>query len=603
LGECLLHTLLAGVTALSWLGLGSVLLAPLGHSPDRILDTLNRIGAGAVGFALLSFAAGWSGLLYPAAYLPVLGASAVAGLVATGSLVRGASPPQFRSWPRWQLLLLALLGVYVVLDILSTCAPITSPDALLYHAADPARFEKDHRISEVPWNSSSYEPFTVEMLVLDGFLLWDWVQGACAPLLLALASLCAVVGAAFRVADRATALLAGAIFFAQPFMSWEASSVFVEPGIAFAVALAAWNLLRFARHDELSALILAGAFSGAAAGMKYLGLIAALTLGVAAAILSRRRLRRARVLAFALPAVAVALPWYVKNAVLTGNPIYPYVFGGLNESAAAELQDTREMFGHGHSPLDLVLLPFRLLGNAEAFDAGEFISPLFLIFAPLAFLAARARRPAAVIWAGVMLYMIGWFFATQQARFLVPLMPVLAVLAAVGALALARRGEVGRWVAAGTVAAVLAMGVAVSSVYAAQFFPVVAGTESRRNFLHQKVSYYDGVEWLNRELRDDDMLVVDNWTLLYLDMPYITFGSMGDLLPPKAGAEETRSFVREYGITHAAVLAGHEDRRRQIGYLSARLLARIPVRAVTSRTLAELGPPDEMLIYAIEGST
>ena len=139
------------------------------------------------------------------------------------------------------------------------------------------------------------------MLVLDGFLLWDSVQGAFAPFLLSLVAVAAVAGAAERLAGRTVALLAAAVFFAQPLMLWEATSTFIESGLACAVALAGWNLLRFARHGERRSLVLAGLFAGGAAGMKYLGLIAVLALTVAAAIALHRRLTLARVLAFAAP--------------------------------------------------------------------------------------------------------------------------------------------------------------------------------------------------------------------------------------------------------------------------------------------------------------
>ena len=188
-------------------------------------------------------------------------------------------------------------------------------------------------------------------------------------------------------------LLAAAIFFAQPLMLWDATSTFIEPGLACAVALSSWNLLRFVREGHRDALILAGLFAGAAAGMKFLGLIAALAVTVTAVLVLWRRLKPAHVLAFALPAVAVALPWYVKNAVLTGNPFYPHIFGGLNGSASDELDAAMESFGHGHAFTDFLLVPLRLVGDAEAFDGGEFLLPLVVAFAPLIVLLPRSRRP------------------------------------------------------------------------------------------------------------------------------------------------------------------------------------------------------------------
>ena len=599
LAESLGHVALAGLTAVAWFGLGSLILARLPAVRDPVLDLLNRVGAGAIAFALLTFAAGWLGLLYPMAYRVVFALAALVGFVAAASARDRLPHPRLGQWRPWQLALAGLLAVYVCLGLLATSAPISSPDALLYHAADPALFETSHRILEIPWNSSSYQPFSVEMLVLDGFLLWDSVQGAFAPFVLALVALAAVIGATERLAGRSAALLAGAIFFAQPFMAWESTSVFVEPGLAAAVALAGWNTLRFVRHSERSALVLGGMFAGGAAGMKYLGLIAVLALVVGALILARRRLQRADVVAFSLPAIAVALPWYVKNAVLTGNPIYPHVFGGLNPSAAIELDATLDQFGYGRGLLDFLLLPVRLLADGAAFDGGEFMTPLFLAFAPLALLLPKRHRPPAAVWAGVAVYMLAWFATTQQARFLLPLMPALAVLAALGVLALVVRGRVGRFVGIGATAITLGAGLAASTAYAAQFAPVVVGAESKQEFLRKKVSLYDGIDWLNRHLSRDDKVALGIWSLLYLEVPYVTFGTMGDLLPPEADAQATRAFVTRNDVTHIAVIDTQSARRRQVAYLDARLLARVSVRPVRSRTRSEFGPRRTMLVYRV----
>jgi hypothetical protein len=594
------HVFLAGATLLAWLGGGSLVLAPLGGTGDRLLDGLNRVGVGALVFALVTFAAGWAGALSSAAYRVVFALAAVAGAWMAVRLMRGARLPRIRTWRPWELALGGLLVAYVVIGAVATSAPISSPDALLYHAADPAQFVEAGRIFEVPGNSSSYEPFNVEMLVLDGFLLWDSVQGAFAPFLLALVAAAAVAGAAERLAGRSVALLAATVFFAQPLTLWDATSTFIESGLACAVALGVWNLIRFAQRGEPAALVLAGLFAGAAAGMKYLGLIAVLALAVAAGIALRRRLTPARVLAFAAPAVLVALPWYVKNAILTGNPVYPHLFGGLNASAAAELDATMASFGHGHSVTDLLVLPVRLLGKGEAFDGGEFLSPLFVAFTPLALLVPAPRRVRVAVAAGIAVYVLVWFVTTQQARFLVPLLPALAVLAALGILALAGRGRLARVVAVATTAGALIAGLGISVVYAAQFAPVAVGQESKAHFLKRKVSLYDGIDWLNERLGKDDKVLVDVWSLLYLDVPYITFGTMGDLLPTDAGPDATRTFVARNHVTHVAVLADDKPRRRQVGYLHARLLARVAVTPVRSRTRNERGPTKEMLVYELE---
>lgn len=589
------HIALAALTALSWLGAGSLVLAPLGPRGDRALDALNRVGAGALAFALLTFAAGWLGLLYAEVYVPIAVLSAAGGLIAAARLLRGVRLPA--ALRRWELALAALLGLYIALALLVTCAPIASADALLYHAAGPELFEQSHEIVETPWVWHSYQPYAVEMLITDGFLLWDSVQGAFAPLLLGLVGLGAVVGAAHRLAGRAAALLAGAILAASPLALWSATSTFVEAGIVMTIALAGWNLADFARRGETSSLVLAGLFAGGAAGIKYQGAFAAAVLAGAGAVLLRRRLGARSAVAFALPAAAVALPWYVKNAVLTGNPVYPFL-GGLNPEAQRSAAEGWQSYGHGESPLDLLLLPVRLLADADEFDRGEFASPLYLLFAPLALLRSEVRRPPGlVVFAAALVYVLAWFFGSQQVRYLAPLAPALAVLAALGVLALAVRGRAARLVTVTVVTGALAVALAVSLVYAAQFVPVVTGRESAREFLEEKSSYYEGVEWLNRNLPADARVVLDHLFILHVDRPAVWWSS--DALPTTAGPAPSRAFFRRYGITHAEIFDWDVSRKRQLGYAGARPIARVTVHAVSSRTLSDVGPPETMVVYAL----
>jgi hypothetical protein len=598
LAECPAHIALAAVTAVAWIGAGALVLAPLPRSGDRALDLLNRFGAGAVAFALVTFAVGWLGFLHPAAYVPVLAAAALVGAVELSRSLRSARVPRVGEWPRWQVALAALIALYVLADIALTCAPISSADALFYHAAAPELFEREHRIEEVPWSWQSYQPFTVELLVLDGFLLWDSVQGAFAPLLLGLGSAATVLVATHRLAGRNLALLATALYVAQPFALWLFTSTFVEPAAAFAVALATANLVRFVRGAGTEALVLAGVFTGATAGMKYVAAGAAVVLTLAAVALLRRRLSLRLVAAFGLPALVVAAPWYLKNLILTGDPVYPLLFGWENEEARVAAQDSFDNYGYGHSPVDLILLPVRLLADAEPFVRAEYITPLFLLFAPAALLAPQTRRAVATALAGVAAYVVLWFLGAQDSRYLLLAMPVLAVVAAVGIVALAEQGRLGRVVAVGGTISAFAVGGAVSAAYAGQFAQFLAGRQSESDLLREEVSYHESVEWLNANLPRDAVVALDHVFVLHVDRPALTWNA--DALPGSAGPVETREFVRRYGVTHALVFASNTTRKRQLAYAGARHIARITARPVISRTLGDKRPPETLDVYRIE---
>jgi hypothetical protein len=595
--ECAVHIGLAALTVASWLGLGTLVLAPLRPLADRPLSLLNRVGAGAVTFGLLTFAVALVDGVYRAVYLPAFVAAAASGIVLAARELREFQRPRLRAWRGWELALGALVCGYVVLELVVTCAPISSADALLHHAAAPELYARVHEYRELPWTWNSYQPYMVEMLILDGLLLHGLEQGAFAPLLLGFGSLAAVAGGAYRLLGRRGAFVAAAVFWAQPFTAWIATSTFVEPGGAFFIALAAWNLIEFARRGSTTALVLIGVFAGAAAGTKYFAAAAAAVLCVVGAIAVRDRLTLRRVAIVAGTALAVAAPWYVKNAVLTGDPLYPLVRGWPNDDARRAALESIDNYGFGTSAADLVALPFRLLGDAQPFDRGEFMSPLILLFAPVALLARRGRREIALALAGSTAFVLMWFFGAQHARFLLPAFPVFAVLAAVGILAFAEAGRLARLATVAVCSGALLAGLGITLVYSAQFVPVAFGLESREQFLRENTPYYDGLEWLNEHEPGAKGVLLDHVLVLYADAPAVAWTA--DALPSNTTPRELREFVRRDRITHAEVFAASRDKRRLLEAIGARRIGRVTVHDVRSRTLSELGPPQTMIVYEL----
>ena len=194
-------------------------------------------------------------------------------------------------------------------------------------------------------------------------------------------------------------------------------------------------------------------------------------------------------------------------------------------------------------------------------------------------------------------FVLAWFFGSQHSRFLMPLLPAFAALASVGILALARAGRLGRLLSVTVTIGALAAGFVISAAYVSQFVPVVLGTQSEREFLLEKTSYYAATDWMNQNLPPDATVALDYLFALPLDRPAVVWTA--DVLETTAGPEETRAFIRRFGITHAAVFADGVRRRRQLAAVGARPIARIEVRPVVSRTLSELGPAQPMLIYEL----
>ena len=370
-----------------------------------------------------------------------------------------------------------------------------------------------------------------------------------------------------RLAGRTVALLATTIVLCQPFTLWVGTSTFVEPAprspsrsrwrTSCTSCAAARN--RGARADR--------AFAGAAAGMKYVAAGAAAVLALGALVRCGDRLTVRR-FAFGVPALAVALPWYVKNAILTGNPVYPIFFGWDNEEERAAAWASFDNYGHGHSPLDLVLLLPRLLADAELVRPRRVTSPAPLLFAPLALLDPRARRFAGLTLACVAAYVLVWFFGVAARALPAARAPVLAVLAAVGIVSIARQGKLGRMVAIVGSVTTFAVGGPRHGRVRSAVRPVSRRAPERGDVPAREHVVLRGVAWLNANLPPDSRVVVDHVVRAALRAGRADWTS--DVLRTNAGPAETREFVRRYGVTHAVVFEASTNRCRDSSRTSAR---------------------------------
>jgi hypothetical protein len=250
-------------------------------------------------------------------------------------------------------------------------------DTLSYHLHVPATWMHDRRLSIVPAvfgdPSPAYAPSNLELwfLFLMAPLRSDYLAGVGQLPFAALAvgAIATIVRDAggFRVAALAVALL----FVLIPEVWGQMPTAMTDLGLAaclaaslpFAIRL--WN----ARPRRRADLLAAATAIGLAIGTKYAAAALALPF---AALVAVAWLRRPLDLRGGALAVALVLAtggfWYVRNAAVTGNPLYPVaVAGGALRLPA--LYGRPEMWAWDyHLPIrDVRELGSRLLGGGIAF--------------------------------------------------------------------------------------------------------------------------------------------------------------------------------------------------------------------------------------------
>ncbi|HWF86672.1 MAG TPA: glycosyltransferase family 39 protein, partial [Vicinamibacterales bacterium] len=225
------------------------------------------------------------------------------------------------------LMLLAALAPMVVFIVATgiTRSPLTLYDSLSYHLVFPARWLLDHRLSIVPTpfsdEAQAYAPANGELFFL--WLMLPFHGDVLARIgQLPFYLLGGVV--LYALARRAGATPAHAIY---PPLFYFFTRPIVEQALGADVDLICWSLFLASMYFAASAAdrdqprdwCLWGVSVGLYCGTKYVALVYAPIL-VAFAI--QRGLRRR--MAWALPGILIfAAPWYVRNWIVGGSPIYP----------------------------------------------------------------------------------------------------------------------------------------------------------------------------------------------------------------------------------------------------------------------------------------
>ena len=225
------------------------------------------------------------------------------------------------------------LAIILLATLSTTLAPPIKYDALVYHLAIPQFYLQSGEILYNPQLMYWGMPQVGEMLYtwaaalagLEAAAVLGWALG-----LLALAGLAGFLlekwGASAAWVGIA-ALTAGTTFSAS--LAWAYTDwLLLLFGLSMLIVLDKW-----VNNEASRNLILAGSFAGLALGCKYTGGVAALA-GCAVILWEswRKRKKPARILrdlsVFILPMIGLSLPWWIKNALATGNPFYPFFIPG-----------------------------------------------------------------------------------------------------------------------------------------------------------------------------------------------------------------------------------------------------------------------------------
>lgn len=467
-----------------------------------------------------------------------------------------------------------LLAVLVGLSL----APPVDWDTLAYHLEVPREWLAAHRILLPVDNFHAAFVGLQHILYLP--LLGAGSVGGPAAFNAILAVLAGFAIAAFaqEMYGRRAGRIACWLFWANPLVLLVAVTPRVDVTvILFAVVAHLAVLKALSGPASSSMLMLASVITGMTVGIKYVALafvpafVPLLLIGVVQA--SGRNLRRAAKLCagIALGGVVGAAPWLLKNWLLVGTPLYPFLarqrlepwlvsaYGSqfipteMVSVVSGVLRTIRSPFNIG----DLFFRPWRLMAD----PGNQYSAPtLALWLLPLGVLLPRKRVAAflavpALIFAAVVLLQS----RETNLRYLLPaLPPLLIVVAAVMDHATRLSGRGGNVLVAvllGILLAPTAIAVA-ARVRESPTLAYLTGRASRLDYLEhywESGSYMPVVEWANQHLPKSSMtLALFEPRKFYLDVPMRGDVAVRNwpLVEPFAHAP---GCLTDAGITHVLV--------------------------------------------------
>ncbi len=345
-----------------------------------------------------------------------------------------------------------ILGIYYLMLVLAFPAMNLinlGSDPVGYHLAYAADWAGSGRLAVDPFLRGVF--YASNFVLLDSiFLLFHaqvfvmflvWVTG----LLTALGIFAAArwvldehgIGAAW--AALAALFLTLAVVFAPSYFRWLMSAYIDVPIGAFAL-LATLSIVIGVREHRREWLMVAAVMGGFLIGMKESFLPLVVVFGIALWIAARHLniSRRAAVVLLAL-LVVTSSPWYVRNWILAGDPIWPvlnlalYHHDGL--VTQGEVMSVASDLPNARSPATIMTLPFRAFLAVRSNDFREYgTSALVLVlYVPPAvlLLLLPKRKPVeadALIAVFILCMLVGyWAVSSTLLRYSTLFFPLLAV--------------------------------------------------------------------------------------------------------------------------------------------------------------------------------
>ena len=320
--------------------------------------------------------------------------------------------------------------------LLGTLTPEIGGDALAYQLNLPKQFLRHGSLAPDPYDYNAYFPLFMNNLYLIGLATGGVMAAKLFHFFCGFFLFLAVYRAAvLETGQEALSLFVGLVLWVTPTVFNLLSTTYIDVAVAFYSFLSLWMFIAVLDEARPAGFFVSGLLTGAAVSIKYLSLMSA--AGIFAVWLYDfifRKKRSQSVLFFGvwgLGVLLVAGGWLIRNALATGNPFFPY-FGSFF-SMDHRPPTNFHIYGLGKDVIHFLRLFWDMFYSSARFGSSTTrIGIFYLLSLPFSILA-MVKEPRARRWGVYALcFLVVWFFGAQADRWIIPVLPVLCLMAAYG---------------------------------------------------------------------------------------------------------------------------------------------------------------------------
>ena len=482
-----------------------------------------------------------------------------------------------------KVVIVSILFILAIMNLIGALAPPTLADSMNHHFAAPKYYSSINGFPFIPISPWPL-PGLIHVLFTKSLILSEPLSCQLIIFIFSILTTLAVYFIAYKYWGSMVGLMASLIYYTLPLTTELSTGAMPEHAsnfLSLLSILAILNSFKANKYYSIILLLLSGLLAGSAGATKVWALLGGPSSIIVILYLGYRNSNELKDIFISLTAFSLAygiilVPWFIRNYISGGDPLWPlgnsfFNTQYFNEISALKYSNWNR--GPDGTFLNYLLTPWNLTNNISKYSSGAgainhfLINPMFLAFIPSAFIFwDKYNSIQKQLFSAICLFSIGiftiWFLGGYtQPRYLQLIYPGLSIITAVCTYYIFHLKHMYvRYISKVFIGVSISFMVIISLVINLKYIPIFMGFISDNKYLNNMVSHYSSIEWMNNNLPKNSKILYCGYSAwFYLDHDYMPMANHSINYDKIKSSSELKDILTKYKITHIYIEGDPDD--------------------------------------------